>query len=118
MSGEHILIVEDSGTQAEQLAHRLETRGYHVAVAANGEEALAAARKRRPRLVIANASRRTVGLAVDEAVGTIEQSIAEIVDSSAILPGIEYIEGVVKREDGNEENALDVAMERPLEVER
>jgi purine-binding chemotaxis protein CheW len=82
-------------------------------------------------LVIANTRLRTVGLAVDEAVGTIEQSVADIVDSSAILPGIEYIEGVVKREDGmilihdldlflsiDEENALDVAMEKPLEVER
>ncbi len=54
MSGEHILIVEDSRTQAEQLKHTLEDRGYHVAVAANGKEALAAALKRRPRLVISD----------------------------------------------------------------
>jgi signal transduction histidine kinase len=54
MSGEHILIVEDSRTQAEQLTHTLEDCGYRVAVAANGKEALAAARKRRPRLVISD----------------------------------------------------------------
>ena len=54
MSGEPILIVEDSRTQAEQLAHTLETRGYHVAVAVNGEEALAAARKHQPCLVISD----------------------------------------------------------------
>jgi signal transduction histidine kinase len=54
MSGEHILIVEDSRTQAEQLAHTLGTHGYSVAVAANGREALAAVRKRRPRIVISD----------------------------------------------------------------
>jgi len=49
-----VLIVEDSRTQAENLAHTLENRGYLVAVAANGREALAAARKRPPRLVISD----------------------------------------------------------------
>jgi signal transduction histidine kinase len=54
MSGEHILIVEDSRTQAEQLTHILEERGYLVSVAVNGKEALAAARKHRPLLVISD----------------------------------------------------------------
>ncbi|HUI70732.1 MAG TPA: ATP-binding protein [Spirochaetia bacterium] len=49
-----ILIVEDSRTQAEQLAYILENRGYLVAIATNGEEALAAARKSQPRLVISD----------------------------------------------------------------
>jgi purine-binding chemotaxis protein CheW len=81
-------------------------------------------------LVIANTSRRTVGLIVDEASGIVEQTAGEVVNPEGILPGIEYIEGVVKREDGmilihdldlflsiDEENALDGAMEKPLEVE-
>ncbi len=81
-------------------------------------------------LVIANTSRRTVGLIVDEASGIVEQTAGEVVNPEGILPGIKYIEGVVKREDGmilihdldlflsiDEENALDVAMEKPLVVE-
>ncbi|HUF81639.1 MAG TPA: GAF domain-containing protein, partial [Burkholderiales bacterium] len=47
-----ILIVEDSATQREQLQHLLEERGYAVASAANGREALESARRRRPTLII------------------------------------------------------------------
>jgi purine-binding chemotaxis protein CheW len=74
-------------------------------------------------LVIANTSRRTVALAVDEPVGAVEKSIGEVVDKSAILPGIGCIEGVAKSEDGmilihdldrflsiQEENSLEDAM--------
>ena len=44
-----ILVVEDSATQARQLAHLLQQEGgYQVRIAANGEEGLAAARRRRP----------------------------------------------------------------------
>ena len=81
-------------------------------------------------LLIANTRLRTVGLVVDEASGTVEQTAGETVDPETILPGIPYIEGVVKREDGmilihdldlflsiDEENALDVAMQKPPEVE-
>lgn len=49
-----ILIVEDSPTQAEQLKYLLERHGYAVTVAANGKEALAAARRRKPTLVISD----------------------------------------------------------------
>ena len=49
-----ILIVEDSPTQAEQLRNLLEEAGYKVRAAANGQEALAAARKHKPTLIISD----------------------------------------------------------------
>lgn len=50
----HILVAEDSPTQAQRLQHILEQRGYRVTVAANGHLALAAARRRRPTVVISD----------------------------------------------------------------
>jgi purine-binding chemotaxis protein CheW len=80
-------------------------------------------------LLIAKTRLRTVGLAVDQTYGTLDQPSGEIVNPETILPGIRYIEGVVKREDGmilihdldlflsvDEENTLDTAMRKPLEV--
>ncbi|MBI3995171.1 MAG: response regulator [Nitrospirae bacterium] len=49
-----ILIAEDSATQAEELEHILEERGYRVTVAGNGKQALEAARKRKPTLIISD----------------------------------------------------------------
>ncbi len=49
-----ILIVEDSRTQAELLRNLLEARGWPVVVAGDGHQALAAARKRRPTLIISD----------------------------------------------------------------
>lgn len=49
-----ILIVEDSRTQLELLRYLLEENGYTVRAALSGEEALAAARERRPDLVISD----------------------------------------------------------------
>ncbi len=48
----HILVVEDSPTQAAQLCHMLEQKGYRVSRAANGKEALKRLRKRRPAVII------------------------------------------------------------------
>ena len=50
----NILIAEDSPTQAAQLAHVLEQRGYIVTVAANGREALTLLKRRRFTLVISD----------------------------------------------------------------
>ena len=47
-----ILIVEDDDDSREFLATLLRTEGYLVVTAANGEEALAVARKHRPRLIL------------------------------------------------------------------
>jgi two-component system sensor histidine kinase/response regulator len=49
-----ILIVEDSPTQAKRLQHILEGQGYDVTIAADGREALEAARGRRPSLIISD----------------------------------------------------------------
>lgn len=48
----HILIVEDSPTQAERLRYILKQRDFHVSAARNGREALAAARSEPPALII------------------------------------------------------------------
>ncbi len=52
--GAEVLIAEDSPTQAEQLRHLLEQHDFQVTVAANGQQALAAARRRKPALVISD----------------------------------------------------------------
>ena len=49
-----ILIAEDSVTQAEQLRYLLGEQGYTVSAAANGKQALEAARKRKPTLIISD----------------------------------------------------------------
>jgi DNA-binding response OmpR family regulator len=51
-SGAEILIAEDSQTQAEQLNHCLNTRGYAVTVTRNGKQALASAVQSKPAMVI------------------------------------------------------------------
>jgi two-component system sensor histidine kinase/response regulator len=52
--GVEILIAEDSATQALQLQHILEQRGYRVTVAANGRLAFEAAQRRKPALIISD----------------------------------------------------------------
>jgi diguanylate cyclase (GGDEF)-like protein len=49
-----ILIAEDSPTQAEKLRYLLEENFYTATTAANGKEALAAARQRKPTLIISD----------------------------------------------------------------
>jgi len=48
----HILIVEDSLTQAAKLKNLLQKHGYWITVATDGQEGLASARERRPDLII------------------------------------------------------------------
>lgn len=50
----HILIVEDSPTQAMLLQYTLQEQGYQVSVAHNGEEALASIDRRKPTLVVSD----------------------------------------------------------------
>jgi signal transduction histidine kinase/DNA-binding response OmpR family regulator len=52
--GVEILIAEDSRTQAEKLQHLLEEHGYTAVTAPDGKQALAAARRRKPTLVISD----------------------------------------------------------------
>lgn len=51
-NGAAVLIAEDSQTQAEQLTHFLDTRGYVVTVTRNGRQALAAALQNKPAMII------------------------------------------------------------------
>ena len=76
------------------------------------------------QLVIAHTGRRTVALAADAVSGVLEYSGLKTVGARDIVPGIEYVEGAVKLEDGlvlihdlnkflslEEETVLDRAME-------
>lgn len=49
-----ILIAEDSPTQAEKLQYLLEEHGYTVMTAPDGKQALAAARRRKPALIVSD----------------------------------------------------------------
>jgi signal transduction histidine kinase len=53
-SSRRVLIAEDSPTQAQQLAHILESQGFEVVSAANGRIALDMARRDKPRLVVSD----------------------------------------------------------------
>ncbi len=50
----HILIAEDSPTQAQRLRHILEQQGYQVTAAANGRLALEEAQRLKPALIISD----------------------------------------------------------------
>ena len=53
-NGIEILIAEDSPTQAEKLQYLLEGHGYRVIVTANGKQALEAARRHKPALIVSD----------------------------------------------------------------
>lgn len=52
------------------------------------------------QLIVAHTARRPVALAADAVTGVLEYSEQEVVGAQDILPGVEYIEGVVKLRDG------------------
>jgi hypothetical protein len=53
-NGTEILIAEDSPTQSEKLRYLIEEHGYTVASASDGKQALAAARQRKPALIVSD----------------------------------------------------------------
>jgi two-component system sensor histidine kinase/response regulator len=53
-NGEHVLVVEDSPTQAEHLRYILEKRGFIVSTARNGSAALAMISEVQPALIISD----------------------------------------------------------------
>ncbi len=52
------------------------------------------------QFIIANTSRRTVALVVDTVSGVIESAEGKLIISENITPGMEYVDGVIKLEDG------------------
>jgi purine-binding chemotaxis protein CheW len=52
------------------------------------------------QLIIARTSRRSVALVTDGVTGVLEYAEQEVVPADAILPGLEYVAGVVKLADG------------------
>ena len=52
------------------------------------------------RLVIAHTAQRAVALVADSVSGVIEHAAPDRVDAKTILPGLEYVDGVVKLDDG------------------
>ena len=52
------------------------------------------------QLIIADTSKRTVALLVNEVGGVLEYPAQEVTTADKIVPGLEYVEGVVKLEDG------------------
>ena len=52
------------------------------------------------QFVIAHTSRRAVALMVDVVSGVVECSEQEVTAAEKIVPGMQYIEGVIKLEDG------------------
>lgn len=52
------------------------------------------------RLVIAHTVQRPVALVADSVSGVLEYAGPDRVDAEAILPGLEYVDGVVKLDDG------------------
>jgi len=76
------------------------------------------------QMVLAHTARRPVALLVDSVTGVLEYSEQEAVGAQDVLPDLQYVEGLVKLEDGlilihdldkflslDEEKALDRAME-------
>ena len=52
------------------------------------------------RLIIAHTLKRTVALVVDVVLGVIETPEDRVVKADTVLPGMDYVQGVVKMEDG------------------
>lgn len=52
------------------------------------------------RLVIAHTAQRAVALVADSVSGVLEHAEPDCVDAETILPGLEYVDGVVKLDDG------------------
>ena len=79
-------------------------------------------------ILIVATEKRTVGLLVDETIGVIEAVSGDYTATGEVLPGLEYIEGVLRLEDGlilihdldrllslDEEDAIDRALEAKSE---
>jgi purine-binding chemotaxis protein CheW len=77
------------------------------------------------QILMARTARRTIAFIVDAVQGVVEREDHEIIEPTSVLPGIEYVKGVVKFADGmifihdlegflslEEENALELTIGR------
>ncbi len=78
------------------------------------------------QFLIAHTSRRPVALLVEAVTGVLQAPEEKVIAAGAVLPGTEYVEGLLKLEDGiilihdletflslEEEQALDAALKKP-----
>ena len=79
------------------------------------------------QFLIAQTTQRTMVLVVDEALGVIRVPRSALIDAAQIVPGLDYVQGVVKLDDGlvlihdlekflsmDEARTLDEAMDRDV----
>lgn len=52
------------------------------------------------RLIVAHTARRPVALAADAVAGILEYPGHDVIAAEGVLPGVEYVEGIVKLDDG------------------
>lgn len=52
------------------------------------------------RLIISQTPKRTLAILVDDVVGVAEPAYGQVVPAKEVLPGLEYVEGVIKDADG------------------
>ena len=80
------------------------------------------------QLIIAQTTKRTVALVVDAVASLVERSESVVTSAEKIVPGLDYVEGVVKLEEGlvlihdldaflslDEEDVLEQALEKAPE---
>lgn len=52
------------------------------------------------QIIIARTARRSIAFVADSVSGIVERSVAEIIPSEKVIPGLGYLEGVIKLKDG------------------
>lgn len=52
------------------------------------------------QLIIAKTSKRNIALLVDEVTGLLKNTVQEMILPDSVLPNLEYVDGIIKLEDG------------------
>jgi len=52
------------------------------------------------QLIVADTATRSLALVVNSVTGVVERTAGEVTEAEKILPGVEYVEGITKLEDG------------------
>lgn len=52
------------------------------------------------QIILARTARRSIAFVTDSVNGIIERSAEEVISSEKVIPGLEYVEGVIKLKDG------------------